>query len=64
MNNLGEAGSFDDEPAIAEARRYVDRALGGIDTLHLGPLDYNVAQTVDYLLAAARVLEQFGKDRA
>ena len=54
--------SFDDESAIKEARGYVDRALGGIDTLHLGPLDYNVTTTADYLRTAAAILEQFGRD--
>jgi hypothetical protein len=47
--------------AIAEARRYIDRALGGLSTLHLGPLDYNIATTADDLRAAASVLEQIGR---
>lgn len=47
---------------VKEARSYAERALGGIDTLHLGPLDYNVTTTVDYLRTAAALLEQFGKD--
>ena len=34
--------SLENEQAVKEARSYADRALGQIDTLHLGPLDYNV----------------------
>jgi hypothetical protein len=49
--------------AVKEARRYVERAMGGIDTLHLGPLDYNVTTTVDYLRTAAAILEEFGRER-
>lgn len=60
---MSASPSFDEEPDIVECRRYIDRALAGLHTLHLGPLDYNVATTVDDLLAAARMLEQFGKDR-
>lgn len=56
------AAPFDNEPDVIECRRHVDRALGGISTLHLGPLDYNVASTIDDLLAAIRLLERFKKD--
>lgn len=60
---MSASRSFNEEPSVIECLRYIDRALGGVRTLHIGPLDYNVATTVDDLLAAARVLEQFGKDR-
>jgi hypothetical protein len=53
------AATFDWEADIVEARRYIDRALGGIATLHIGPLDFNVSTTVDDLLAAIRLLERF-----
>lgn len=56
--------TFKNEPAVAEARRYIERAQGGISTLHLGPLDHNVTTTVDDLRTAAAILEQFGKDLA
>jgi hypothetical protein len=51
------------EEVKAEARRYIERALGGIATLEIGPLDYNVATTIDDLLAAQRVLEQLRSER-
>ena len=47
---------------IQEALASVDRAIGGINTLHLGPLDYNIANTVDHLLVAIRLLEQLWRD--
>lgn len=49
---------------LAEARSYAERAIGGFDTLHLGPLDYNVATTVDYLRTAAALLEQYFQDQS
>ena len=45
---------------LDEARQYIDRALGGINTLHIGPLDYNVLTTVDDLKVAARLIEEYG----
>ncbi len=56
--------SFKDEPEIKEARSYIDRALGGILTLHIGPLDYNAGNTADALLAAARCVEEFERRRS
>jgi hypothetical protein len=53
--------SFENEPAVKEARSYADRALGQIKSLHLGPLDYNVATACDYLRTAAAILEEFGR---
>lgn len=53
---------FEDEPDIREARSLIDRALGGISTLHLGPLDYNVFNTADTLRAAASLIERFGRE--
>jgi hypothetical protein len=50
---------FGDNPQLAEARRYIERAIGGVETMHLGPLDYNVFQTADYLRTAAALIEQF-----
>lgn len=56
---------LENEQAVKEARLYADRALGQIDTLHLGPLDYNVTTACDYLRTAAAILEDFGsKTRA
>ena len=52
---------FDDE-RFREARSYAERALSGFDTLHIGPLDYNVTITVDYLRTAAKVLEDFERE--
>lgn len=51
-------------PFLDEARERLDRALGGINTLHLGPLDYNIFTTVDELMAAARLIEAYGKEKA
>lgn len=59
---MSSATSFDNEPDMVECRRHIDRALGGLSMLHLGPLDYNVATTVDDLLAAIRLLERFEKE--
>lgn len=56
------SAALDCEPDVVECRRHIDRALGGLSTLHLGPLDYNVTQTIDDLLAAIRLLERFGKE--
>jgi hypothetical protein len=53
--------SFETEQAVKEARLYADRAIGQIDTLHLGPLDYNVTTACDYLRTAAAILEDFGR---
>ena len=47
---------------IQEALASVEMAVGGIRTLHIGPLDYNIATTVDSLLVAVRLLEQLGRD--
>jgi hypothetical protein len=52
------AASFDNEPDAVECRRHIDRALGGLSTLHLGPMDYNVSSTIDDLLSAIRLLEK------
>lgn len=47
-----------DRDFLADARDYLDRAMGGLNTLHLGPLDYNVTTTADYLRTAAACLEE------
>ena len=47
-----------DSTILAEARLNIERALGSLDTLYLGPLDYNVATTIDYLRVAERLIEQ------
>jgi hypothetical protein len=54
--------NLENEQAVKEARSYVDRALGMISTLHLGPLDYNVTTACDYLRTAAAILEDFGRE--
>lgn len=43
---------------LADARDYADRASGGLATLHIGPLDYNITTTADYLRTAAACLEE------
>ena len=55
--------SFENDSLVKQAREYAERALGGIDLLHLGPADYNVATTVDYLRTAAAMLEDFARNR-
>jgi hypothetical protein len=55
---------FDNEKLVMEAAQHLARASGMLNTLHLGPLDYNITLTVDYLLAAARCVQQFGRERA
>lgn len=47
-----------DRDFLADARDYLDRATGGLATLHVGPLDYNVTTTADYLRTAAACLEE------
>ena len=47
-----------DRDFLADARDYLDRATGGMATLHIGPLDYNVTTTADYLRTAAACLEE------
>lgn len=44
---------------LADAHDYLDRANGGLATLHVGPLDYNVTTTADYLRTAAACLEEY-----
>ena len=51
--------SLENDQAVKKARSYADRALGQIDTLHLGPLDYNITTACDYLRTAAAILEDF-----
>lgn len=50
------------DEVIQEVLSSINRAIGGVNTLHLGPIDYNIATTVDDLLAAIRLLEQLGRD--
>lgn len=47
---------------VQEARLYVERAMGFIDTIDIGPIDYNAATAADYLRTAASLIEQFGKE--
>lgn len=56
-----DAAEIKDAAEVREARQHVERALSGLATLHLGPLDYNAASTVDCLQTAAAILEEFGK---
>jgi hypothetical protein len=51
-------------PILTEARSYVERAIGGLETLHVGPLDYNVFSTCDYLRTAALLIEQYAREVA
>lgn len=53
--------SIADSAEVREVRQRVERALGGINTLHLGPLDYNISTTTDDLKVAICLLEQFGE---
>jgi hypothetical protein len=64
MKKIDADNTFYDDPALIECRAQIDRALGGLNTLHLGPLDYNVATTVDNLLAAVHLLEEFSMRNA
>lgn len=50
------------DASLKEALRSVERAIGGINTIHIGPLDHNIRTTVDDLLVAIRLLEQVGRD--
>lgn len=50
------------DEVIQEVLASINRAVGGVNTLHLGPIDYNIATTVDDLLVAIRLLEQLGRD--
>ena len=55
------SAAIQDAAPVREARGYVERGLGVIDTLDLGPLDANIAQAADYLRTAAALLEEFGR---
>lgn len=57
------SAAIQNDPAVAEARRLVGQALSYIDTLHLGPLDWNAAQAIDALQAAAKTIDQLSRDR-
>ena len=60
---MSDHPDFRNVETVSEARRYADPALGGINTLHLGPLDYNVATTADDLRTAAALIEKFGQEQ-
>lgn len=44
-----------------EAKASLERAIAGINTIHLGPLDYNIVTTVDDCLVAIRILERIAR---
>ena len=46
---------------LDEAREFINRALGGISTLNVGPIDYNVSTTIDDLRVACRMIEEAGR---
>lgn len=48
---------------LKEARAYAERAIGVIDTIHLGPVDHNVANAIDFLRTAAGLVEDFHRER-
>jgi len=50
-------------PLLDEARQRIELALSGINTLHLGPMDYNISTTIDYLRAAERLIEAYGQEQ-
>jgi hypothetical protein len=52
------------DDVIQEVLASINRAIGGVHALHIGPIDYNIATTVDDLLVAIRLLEQLGQDAA
>ena len=54
---------FLEDEMVKEALENANRAIGSIHALHLGPLDYNVTQAVDYLRGAAGALEAFLRKR-
>lgn len=56
------SAAVQDNPRMKTVREYIARAESVIDTLHLGPLDYNVTSAVDYLRTAAKVLEALGAE--
>jgi len=44
---------------LADAKAYLERGVGYVETLHLGPLDWNVTQAADQLRTAAANLEMY-----
>jgi len=50
--------SFSGHPDVIECRRRIELAAASLNSLHLGPLDYNVATTKDDLVVAIRLLEK------
>jgi hypothetical protein len=61
-DGMSAAIDLNNEPDVVECRRRIDRALGGLNTLHVGPLDDNIATTIDDLLAAIDLLERLEKE--
>lgn len=51
------------EPTLKEALEKANQGISGIETMDLGPLDYNVATTADYLRTAAALVEAFGQKK-
>ena len=41
---------------LPDIKAYIERALGSLSVLHIGPLDYNIACTIDDLRVAERLL--------
>ena len=61
---MGEGMNRFPEPdeVIQEVLTSINRAIAGVNTLHIGPIDYNISTTVDDLLVAIRLLERLGHD--
>ena len=52
------------DEVIQEVLASINRAIGGVNTLHIGPIGYNISTTVDDLLVAIRLLERLGEEVA
>jgi hypothetical protein len=44
---------------LAAAKGYLERGVSYVETLHVGPLDWNVTQAADQLRTAAANLEMY-----
>lgn len=54
---MGHINMDNKQEIIVMCREYINRALAGLSTLDIGPIDYNIMATVDDLLSAIRLIE-------
>ncbi|HQT38910.1 MAG TPA: hypothetical protein PK231_05750 [Acidocella sp.] len=49
---------------VIQTRQHLERALGVLNTLHLGPLDANILTVEDYCVTASRCIKLLAQEKA